>query len=316
MAKDGTMTDDKGTTTENPIEAKTTDVPLQSGRIVVGIDGSESAQHALEWAAAEAAARRAPLLIAHAGDLPHRGALTEDTAQRALREIRAFGRELLDDAVASVVEEWDGLDVTTELRDANPESLLIELSTDADLVVVGRSGHGALGRALLGSVSHRVAAHAHCPIVIVSGALPTADLIIVGVSPTTSGRHAVEFAAAEAARRGVPLETIRSWNEAALLGAGAAYGSVMPYVALAESEQSVLDEAVNLVKREYPTVPVTWELTPASPYQVLPDAGEKAALMVVGRRRDDGGVLPHLGALASWLAQHATCPLVIVPGTE
>ena len=309
------MTDDKSTTTE-ATDVRQTDPPAHAKPVIVGIDGSESAQHALEWAAAEAAERHAPLVIAHAGDLPHRGALTEDTAQRALREIQAFGRELLDDAVATVVEQWDGLDVSTELRDTSPESLLIELSAGAELVVVGRSGRGALGRALLGSVSHRVAAHATCPIVIVDGALPSTGRIVVGVSPTTSGRRAVEFAAAEAARRGVALEAIRSWNEAALLGAGAAYGNVMPYVALADSEQAILDEAIEVVKREYPSVTVTWELTPASPYEILPDEAEGAALMVVGRRRDGSTLLPHLGALASWLAQHASCPLVIVPGTD
>lgn len=283
--------------------------------VVVGVDGSGSSQRALEWAAAEARLRGLPLVIAHAGDLPHRGALTEDTADRAMREISAYGRQLLDEALATVMENIeDGIDVTTTLRESVPETLLVELSHEAELVVVGRSGHSALGRALLGSVSHRVAAHAACPIVIVDEDAPAADLVVVGVSPTPGGRAAIRFAAAEAAQRKVTLHLIRSWNEAALLAAGAGFGSTVPYVSFSESEQEVLDEAIALAHREFPDVTVTSELTPTSAYQVLPDAAEKAALLVVGRRRDEGILLPRLGALASWLAQHTACPLAIIPG--
>ena len=55
----------------------------QDGEILVGIDGSTAATTALELAADEAERRGWRLVIAHAGDITHRGALTEDNARAA-----------------------------------------------------------------------------------------------------------------------------------------------------------------------------------------------------------------------------------------
>jgi nucleotide-binding universal stress UspA family protein len=45
--------------------------------------------------------------------------------------------------------------------------VLIDLSEDADLLVVASSGHGGFAGMLLGSVSRHVAAHAKCTVVVV-----------------------------------------------------------------------------------------------------------------------------------------------------
>lgn len=286
-----------------------------SAPIVVGLDGSESSAHALDWAAAEAVLRHVPLVIAHAGDLPHREALSEATARDAMAQIGSYGQQLLTDAIATAVEQHDDIEVTTVLREQDPTSLLVELSGDAQLIVVGRAGGNPFARALLGTTSHRLAAHAACPVAIIDAAPAGSDHIVVGVSPTPGGQHALRFAAAEAARRGVTLHLVRSWTEAALTSAAVSMGYVNPYPAIVKGEGKILDEAVALVAAEFPSVTVTKELTAVGAYQSLPDAAEKAALLVVGRRRDEGA-LPHLGSLASWLAQHAPCPLVIVPASE
>ena len=90
----------------------------------------------------------------------------------------------------SVQEEWgvqahgiiDGLideaarahpDVTYEnhLEYANIADTLVRYSHGADLMVMGRHGHGALGSrmiaAVLGSVTRAVLQHAHCPVEVV-----------------------------------------------------------------------------------------------------------------------------------------------------
>ena len=46
---------------------------------------------------------------------------------------------------------------------------ITDASKDAELVVVGTRGHGAIASLVLGSVSHHVVQHAACPVVTGSG---------------------------------------------------------------------------------------------------------------------------------------------------
>jgi nucleotide-binding universal stress UspA family protein len=59
--------------------------------------------------------------------------------------------------------------VTVEVRTAegHPGNALVDATAEADLVVIGRRGRGGLAEFLLGSISHQVADHAKCPVVIV-----------------------------------------------------------------------------------------------------------------------------------------------------
>jgi Universal stress protein family len=55
----------------------------------------------------------------------------------------------------------------TVVDDQHPAEALVDLSADAELLVVGSRGHGVVGELLLGSVSHAVVLHAVCPVVVV-----------------------------------------------------------------------------------------------------------------------------------------------------
>jgi nucleotide-binding universal stress UspA family protein len=48
-----------------------------------------------------------------------------------------------------------------------PAHALVERSREAQLLVVGSRGHGNLVGLVLGSVSHAVLQHAHCPVAVV-----------------------------------------------------------------------------------------------------------------------------------------------------
>ncbi len=64
-----------------------------------------------------------------------------------------------------VGDEAGRVEVTCEVYQYPADLRLIDLSREADLVIVGRRSRRGL--AALGSVSERVASHAHCPVVVI-----------------------------------------------------------------------------------------------------------------------------------------------------
>ena len=135
--------------------------------IVVGIDGSESSQRALEWAAAEARLRGAPLRVVHSwlevfvdGYFPAPAIYEREAIEQA-------AQELLDKSVASIPSGSPELSVQGVLVHGQPEVVLLDQADDADLVVVGSRGRGGFAGLLMGSVSQRVVHHAPCPVVVV-----------------------------------------------------------------------------------------------------------------------------------------------------
>ncbi|MCZ7476002.1 universal stress protein [Micromonospora sp. WMMC273] len=138
------------------------------GPVVVGVDGSELSTAAVGYAYEEAARRGASLIVVHAwlyptpigpGDiLP----LVYDP--EALAE---ESRRVLAESIAGWAERYPDAPVRQRSLRGAPARVLVEESKDAQLVVVGAHGRGALGGLLLGSVSHAVLHHAHSPLVIV-----------------------------------------------------------------------------------------------------------------------------------------------------
>jgi nucleotide-binding universal stress UspA family protein len=130
-------------------------------RVVVGIDESEDAAHALRWAATEARSRGAALQVVHAWSLPPVAAYVVDSAPIA----QAAG-ELVEAALAEAGLADDER-IEARVLPGAPAAALLEAAQRADLVVVGSRGHGGFTGLLLGSVSHQVAGHAPCPVVVV-----------------------------------------------------------------------------------------------------------------------------------------------------
>jgi nucleotide-binding universal stress UspA family protein len=135
-------------------------------RIVVGVDGSACSRLALHWAAREARIRGATLVVVTAWTFPP---LIADVTMPPTLEavLREQARQILDETLAELGEETRGLAMERLVVEGDPAHRLIELSNTADLLVVGSRGLGGFRELLLGSVSHRCAAHAACPVVVV-----------------------------------------------------------------------------------------------------------------------------------------------------
>jgi nucleotide-binding universal stress UspA family protein len=142
-----------------------------TSEIVVGVDGSDGARLALEWAVAEARLRGARLVAVHTWEMPPLAmsagpfdpptTLDPDIMQR----VEAAARGLLDRELDAV--DVSGLEVDKLVEPRNPVDALLDAAREADLLVVGTRGHGGFSGLLLGSVSQQVSHHAPCPVVIV-----------------------------------------------------------------------------------------------------------------------------------------------------
>jgi nucleotide-binding universal stress UspA family protein len=136
-------------------------------QIVVGIDGSEASQRALEWAAEEARLRGAHLRVVHSWlEVFIDGTFTAPAVYER-DAIEQGAREVLDKAVASIPDGSPELSVEPVLVHGQPEVVLLHEAENADLVVVGSRGRGGFAELIMGSVSHRVVQHAPCPVVVI-----------------------------------------------------------------------------------------------------------------------------------------------------
>jgi len=137
--------------------------------IYVGIDGSSHSQLALEWAMREAVIRREPLTVIAVHEVPTSGwggmiVYPQDS------ELRETSRKAAQEAVDKAAAQLGGAapsSVTVQASIGLPSAQLIEVSRDADLLVIGSRGAGGFTRLIVGSTSAQVSEHAHCPVVIV-----------------------------------------------------------------------------------------------------------------------------------------------------
>lgn len=183
--------------------------------VVVGVDGSTPSLTAARWAAHEAAMRNVPLTLVYAlcETVVSSAATGWSTDPELWLEQEDEARNMIADAVKAVedsVESGKGPQVSTELLYSPPVPTLVDLSQEAQMLVVGRRGQGALRRILLGSVSTALVHHAHCPVAVIHDEAPTSRRanklpVLVGINGSRASELAAAVAFDEASWRGVEL---------------------------------------------------------------------------------------------------------------
>jgi nucleotide-binding universal stress UspA family protein len=140
---------------------------IADGPIVVGVDGSEPANHALGLAFAEAVARGTGVVAvrvytpAHPPWGAHVAPYVEDHEER-----RAAEHKFLFDDIAPWKDKYPDVSVEAVAIDGHPADVLIGVSSTAQLIVVGTRGHGGFAGLLLGSIGLQLLHHAECPVLI------------------------------------------------------------------------------------------------------------------------------------------------------
>ncbi len=136
--------------------------------ILVGVDGSEAAGVALEFAVEEAQVRGAMLRVLSVWELPPTKIHEAATAVPQVTEgLRKAAESIVSEAVNRVKELAPDLPCEKVVLEGWPQGVIVEEAKGALFAVVGRRGRGALASLLLGSVSRHVVEHAPCPVIVV-----------------------------------------------------------------------------------------------------------------------------------------------------
>lgn len=157
-------------------------------RILIATDGSPSAQAALLTALkfpwpASALARA---VVARSSWLPA-------ASEHARAAVEKSFETAADTARRALARRWPESEVV--VVDARPvDAVLAEAARfEASLIVLGWRGHGVFRRLLVGSVSHRVAARAHCPVLVVRKPVSALRCVVVGFDGCANAEHALDF---------------------------------------------------------------------------------------------------------------------------
>ena len=279
--------------------------------VVVGVDGSEGSCLALAWAVEEATRRHLPLLALCAWHSDY----APETVAPLVSTIEEQCRSVLEAATADVRKLTPGIELRTSTVRAQTASALIAASRDADTVVVGSRGLGALKEALVGSTSMQLAAYASCPVVVVREVAARHGAnrrVFVGVDGSDLSTEATGYAFEQASQRGLGLTVLHAWD-------ATVYTSSVAMSALAETwndleveQDGITSAAIAGWTEKYPDVDVRTQVLQGRPADILVDASGGAELVVVGSRGRGGfrGLL--LGSVSRSVLHRAHCPVAVI----
>lgn len=292
--------------------------------VIVGVDGSDSSRHALEWSAHQASLRGLGVrIVAGAGPLVSVGGFGRSTRAEpwAESEEEAGGADrLLVYAADWVGRLFPELEIRTTLSRERPtEALLAETEIEgAAVVVIGSRGLNAVMAAFVGSVGIELAARSPVPVVILphehAAAHGVRSRVIVGVDGSEPSRRALSFAFRQAEFAGAELVAVSAWQP--LVAFAAATGPIPPELfddaTAAEAARQALEEELHEQSRAHPGVAVSRRVVRSHPVVALLEEASPADLVVVGSRGRGGfrGLL--LGSVSHSVLHGARGPVAIV----
>jgi nucleotide-binding universal stress UspA family protein len=140
--------------------------------------------------------------------------------------------------------------------------------------------------------------------------------VVVGLDRSDHGRAAVEYAAAEADRRGLALRLVHAYESSQYEVRSSVGWSVdSPTIAL-NTAQRLIDDTTDVVHLAYPEMELTTRLEPGSAVQMLVDESEHAELIVLGCRGSGGFTDLVVGSVTLHVSSGAHCPVIAVPDPD
>ncbi|HST38458.1 MAG TPA: universal stress protein [Conexibacter sp.] len=283
--------------------------------IVSGYDGSSNARDGLALATLIASACDARLTAASVY-------VFHPIHREGDGEVERYVRETAQERLADVEELTHGRAATTLVRGHSvPEGLqrcAHELA--ADLLVVGSTHHGNIGRALAGDVPERLLQGSECAVAIAPhgyGATdppPALRTIGVGYDGSREARAALDAAAELARAAGARLQVITAFTPhiSGLTPRMLAELELAEY--LAEGRQQLADrQAAEVARLRAAGVDATAVADDDEEADALTARSRTLDLLVLGSRSYGPWKRLLLGSVSAQLMKRSACPLLLIP---
>jgi nucleotide-binding universal stress UspA family protein len=277
--------------------------------VVVGFDGGDEARDALRLGRVLARARDAELVVAAAFDPVLAGPGVD---------VQSLERSYFDDVFARAAEELgEAAFSRRELREVSAPHGLDQLAHDegADLVVIGSTHRGKVGRVLFGSVGERLLYGAPCPVAVAPRGYAGEDHAVATVGVAHDGSDESRRALAEATELAAAFDA-----ELRLITV------IFEWLYVPESSPSrSLDEFMEVVRGEHreiqkqgledvgDSIEVDTFIGEGDPAEVLLEQCADLDLLVMGSRGYGPLRRTLLGGVSAQVMRAAPCPVVVVP---
>jgi nucleotide-binding universal stress UspA family protein len=286
-------------------------------KVIVGFDGSERARDALVLGKA---------LTASDGELivccVHRFGTLSARVEPSAPDL---DHEQAEHCVEEASRLLDGAPTITPLLIAGVSGALALLHAaekqHADLLVLGSSHRGAVGRVLVGSVTEEALHGAPCPVAVApvgfhrSPKLAPIGSIAVAYDDGLQADTALGVAGKLAAETGAHLQVFAIANTATSMVVGST--ADLAYSATLDSRVQMAEHDLAAAIASLPDgLTVTSEVRKGLPAEEILRGSHGADLLVLGSRRRGPLRRMVLGSVGDAVVRAAACPVLIVPPVE
>jgi len=281
--------------------------------LVVGVDGSDGAKRALEWAAAQASGQCLTVVHAFSPGLE----LLAAAVQINLDPARAEHEKLLETTWSKPARD-SGAQVRTLVVDDNPATALVDVATReaAEAIVIGHQGNSRWSRHHVGDIAGRLLHRCDVPLILTNETTKPetmAGTVVVGLSrPADATNPELRWTLAVAERLDLEVHLVSLVEPLAYIDASYSFDMARIHTELRQQ----MDKLVGQIRVEHPGVDISSDVRDGDATQELAAvAAERDACLVIVGAHHPGPIAGFIaGSVARMLPPLLRCPMAAVPG--
>jgi nucleotide-binding universal stress UspA family protein len=206
--------------------------------------------------------------------------------------------------------------------EGDPAAALVRAAARADALVLGRHGQSAVTRKLVGPVLGSVASHcldrSSAPVAVVPHRTPAVlpARVVVGMDGSDGSARALRWALAHADALGAPVVAVLTWQMTTLPAPSSGTGGVSPLSEWQAGAERLLRTSLDEALPSGRAADVQRVVLHDRAVSGLLSVVTSDDLLVLGDRGHGGFARLLLGSTSRQLAEHAPCPVVVVPPRE